>query len=273
MNSVHSGNGWLVCWHVCRVCNSGIPDAFYLARLESGLLYSCPFIEDCGLSPGAWCHIRVTLHGSAWSLPLKRHYGTWNCSMVHWRWPPPPRGAWFGLASQLHYRHGLVPWWGPLASVFTGPMWSSWWRTFARTARCPYSPWSPHGGLHNLWCRSPPILSQPVSHSDGWLEWTVQWWHQQSAVLPRIHLLEHFALATVRNGVPTDLGVSRVGVHHAFQFLQYLIMYLIHVPKPRLSHGDIDEPGVFINIGDVSAETAYLSLRITVFLQYGVPSV
>ena len=50
-------------------------------------------------------------------------------------------------------------------------------------------------------------------------------------------------------------------------------MYLIHVPKPQLSHGDIDEPGVFINIGDVPAEMAYLGLRIAVFLQYGVPSV
>ena len=50
-------------------------------------------------------------------------------------------------------------------------------------------------------------------------------------------------------------------------------MYLIYVPKPRLPHGNIDEPGVFINIGDVAAETAYLSLRIAVFLQYGVPSV
>ena len=89
----------------------------------------------------------------------------------------------------------------------------------------------------------------------------------------RIHLLEHFQLATVRNGVPADLGVLPAGMRHAFQFLQYLIMYLIYVPKPRLSHSDIDEPGVFINIGDVPAETAYLNLRIAVFLQYGVPSV
>ena len=76
MNGVHSGNGCVVCRHVRRVCNSGILDAFYLARPESGLLYACPFIEGCGLSPGAWCHIRVTLHGSAWSLPLERHYST-----------------------------------------------------------------------------------------------------------------------------------------------------------------------------------------------------
>ena len=89
----------------------------------------------------------------------------------------------------------------------------------------------------------------------------------------RIHLLECFQLTTVRNGVPADLGVSPVGVRHAFQFLKYLVMYLIHIPKPRLSYGDVDEPGVFINIGDVPAETAYLSLRIAVFLQYGVPSV
>ena len=88
-----------------------------------------------------------------------------------------------------------------------------------------------------------------------------------------IHLLEHFQLATVRNGVPADLGVSLAGVRHAFQFLQYLIVYLIYVPKPWLSHGDIDAPGVFINIDDVPAEMAYLSLRIAVFLQYGVPSV
>ena len=89
----------------------------------------------------------------------------------------------------------------------------------------------------------------------------------------RVHLLEHFQLATVRNGVPSDLGVSLVGMRHAFQFLQYLIVYLIYIPKPWLSHGDIDEPGVFINIGDVPTEMAYLSLRIAVFLQYGVPSV
>ena len=88
-----------------------------------------------------------------------------------------------------------------------------------------------------------------------------------------VHLLERFQLATVRNGVPANLGISLAGVRHAFQFLQYLIVYLIYVPKPRLSHGDVDEPGVFINIGDVPAEMAYLSLRITVFLQYGVPSV
>ena len=50
-------------------------------------------------------------------------------------------------------------------------------------------------------------------------------------------------------------------------------MYLIYVPKPRFPHGDIDEPGIFINIGDVPAEMAYLSLRIAIFLQYGVPSV
>ena len=43
----------------------------------TGLLDVCQaFIEDCSLSPGVWCHIRVTLHGSAWSLPLERHYGT-----------------------------------------------------------------------------------------------------------------------------------------------------------------------------------------------------
>ena len=89
----------------------------------------------------------------------------------------------------------------------------------------------------------------------------------------RVHLLECFQLATVRNGVPADLDVSPVGVCHAFQFLQYLIVYLIYVPKLWLSHSDVDEPGVFINIGDVPTETAYLSLRITVFLQYGVPSV
>ena len=89
----------------------------------------------------------------------------------------------------------------------------------------------------------------------------------------RIHLLERFQLATVRNRVPANLGVSPVGVRHAFQFLQYLIIYLIHIPKPRLSHGNVDEPVVFINIGDVPAETAYLSLRIAIFLQYGVPSV
>ena len=89
----------------------------------------------------------------------------------------------------------------------------------------------------------------------------------------RIHLLQHFQLTTERNGVPANLGVLPVGVCHAFQFLQYLIMYLIHVPKPWLSHGNVDEPGVFINIGDVPTETAYLSLRITVFLQYGVSSV
>ena len=88
-----------------------------------------------------------------------------------------------------------------------------------------------------------------------------------------IHLLEHFQLATVRNRVPADLGVLPAGVRHAFQFLKYLIVYLIHVPKPRLSHCNIDEPGIFINIGDVPAETAYLSLRIAIFLQYGVPSV
>ena len=50
-------------------------------------------------------------------------------------------------------------------------------------------------------------------------------------------------------------------------------MYLIYVTKPQLSHGDVDEPGVFINISDVPAEMAYLSLRIAIFLQYGVPSV
>ena len=50
-------------------------------------------------------------------------------------------------------------------------------------------------------------------------------------------------------------------------------MYLIYVPKSWLSHGNVDEPGVFINIGDVPAETAYLGLRIAVFLQYGVPFV
>ena len=89
----------------------------------------------------------------------------------------------------------------------------------------------------------------------------------------RIHLLECFQLATVRNGVPADLGVSPAGVCHAFQFLKYLVVYLIHIPKPLLSHGDVDEPGIFINIGDVPTKTAYLSLRIAVFLQYGVPSV
>ena len=88
-----------------------------------------------------------------------------------------------------------------------------------------------------------------------------------------IHLLERFQLATVRNGVPADPSVSPAGVCHPFQFLQYLIVYLIYIPKPWLSQGNIDEPGVFINIGDVAAETAYLSLRITVFLQYGVPPV
>ena len=88
-----------------------------------------------------------------------------------------------------------------------------------------------------------------------------------------VHLLEHFQLATVRNGVPADLGVSPAGVRHAFQFLKYLVVYLIHIPKPWLSHGNIDEPGIFINSGDVPAEMAYLSLRIAVFLQYGVPSV
>ena len=77
MNGVYSGNGCMVCGHVCRVCNSGILDAFYLARPGTGLLYACQtFIEDCGLSPGVWYRIRVTLHGSAWSLPLERHYGT-----------------------------------------------------------------------------------------------------------------------------------------------------------------------------------------------------
>ena len=91
--------------------------------------------------------------------------------------------------------------------------------------------------------------------------------------LCRIHLLERFQLATVRNGVPADLGVSPAGVRHAFQFLKYLIVYLIHVPKSWLSYSDVDEPGVFINIGDVPAKTVYLGLRITVFLQYGVPSV
>ena len=64
----------MVCGHVHRVCNSGIPDAFYLVRPGTGLLYACQtFVEDCGLSPGAWCCIRVTLHGSAQSLPLERH--------------------------------------------------------------------------------------------------------------------------------------------------------------------------------------------------------
>ena len=63
----------MVCGHVRRVCNSGIPDAFYLARPESGLLHACQtFVEDCGLSPRAWCHIQATLHGSAWSLSLER---------------------------------------------------------------------------------------------------------------------------------------------------------------------------------------------------------
>ena len=88
-----------------------------------------------------------------------------------------------------------------------------------------------------------------------------------------IHLLEHFQLTTVRNGVPTDLGVSPAGMHHAFQFLKYLIVYLIHVPKSWLSYGNVDEPGIFINIGNVPAKMAYLGLRIAVFLQYGVPSV
>ena len=50
-------------------------------------------------------------------------------------------------------------------------------------------------------------------------------------------------------------------------------MYLIYVPKFRLSYSDVDEPGIFINIGDVPAEMAYLGLRIAIFLQYGVPSV
>ena len=45
------------------------------------------------------------------------------------------------------------------------------------------SPRSPHSALHNLWCHSPPIPSQPVSHSGSWPEWTVQWWHWQSTVL------------------------------------------------------------------------------------------
>ena len=76
MNGVHSGNGCMVCGHICMVCNSGIMEAFYLVRLESDLLYVCPFIQDCGLSPRASYHILVTLHGSAWSLPLERHYGT-----------------------------------------------------------------------------------------------------------------------------------------------------------------------------------------------------
>ena len=47
-------------------------------------------------------------------------------------------------------------------------------------------------------------------------------------------------------------------------------MYLVHVPKPRLPNGGVDEPGVFVDISDVATETAYLSLRVAVFLQYGV---
>ena len=86
-----------------------------------------------------------------------------------------------------------------------------------------------------------------------------------------VHLLQHLQLTTGGNGVPTDLGVMLAGMCHAFQFLQYLVMYLVHIPKPRLPHGNVDEPGVFINIGVVAAETAYLSLRIAIFLQYGVP--
>ena len=75
-NGVYSGKGCMVCGHIHRVCNSGIPDAFYLVRPGTGLLDVCQaFIEDCGLFPRAWCHIQVTLHRSAWSLPLKRHYG------------------------------------------------------------------------------------------------------------------------------------------------------------------------------------------------------
>ena len=89
----------------------------------------------------------------------------------------------------------------------------------------------------------------------------------------RIHVLKCFQFVTVRNGVPANLGVTPAGMCHAFQFLQYLIMYLIYIPKLRLPYGDIDEPGVFIYIGNVATKMAYLSLGIAVFLQYGVPSV
>ena len=76
MNSAYSGSSDMVCQNVCRVCNSGIPDAYDLARQGAGPFYaSLTFSEDYGLSPGVWCHIRVTLHGSAWSLPLERHCG------------------------------------------------------------------------------------------------------------------------------------------------------------------------------------------------------
>ena len=45
----------MVCGYIRRVCNSGIPDAFYLVKPESGLLYACQtFIENCGLSPRVW---------------------------------------------------------------------------------------------------------------------------------------------------------------------------------------------------------------------------